>query len=89
MKIDNPKLAFTKLNYILLSIGFIIILIGLFIMKGGGTEDMNIHNQEEMFGFQRITLAPILIIIGFIINIFAIIFPVPKESNTQEKIKRK
>tara|TARA_B100000902_G_scaffold153568_1_gene150124 strand:+ start:47341 stop:47607 length:267 start_codon:yes stop_codon:yes gene_type:complete len=74
MKINNPKLAFTKLNYILLSIGFIIILIGLFIMKGGGTEDMNIHNQEEMFGFQRITLAPILIIIGFIINIFAILY---------------
>ena len=79
MKIDNPKFAFTKLNYILLSIGFIIILIGLFIMKGGGTEDMNIHNQEEMFGFQRITLSPILIIIGFIINIFAILYSSKEE----------
>ena len=43
-------------------------------MQGGGSEDPTIHNEEEMFGFRRITLAPICIVGGFIINIFAILY---------------
>ncbi len=69
----NTKFAFTKHNYILLGIGVLFIIIGLFFMQGGGTEDPTIHNKE-MFNFQRITLAPILIVSGFILNIFAILY---------------
>ena len=70
----NSKFAFTKNNYILLGVGVLFIIIGLFLMQGGGSEDPTIHNEKEMFGFRRITLAPILIIGGFIINIFAILY---------------
>ena len=69
----NSKFAFTKNNYIILGVGVFFIIIGFFLMQGGGSEDATIHNEEEMFGFRRITLAPICIIGGFIINIFAIL----------------
>tara|TARA_B110000495_G_scaffold4043_1_gene3000 strand:+ start:212 stop:457 length:246 start_codon:yes stop_codon:yes gene_type:complete len=71
---NNSKFAFTKNNYILLGVGVLFIIIGGFLMQGGGSEDPTIHNEEEMFGFRRITLAPICIIGGFIINIFAILY---------------
>ena len=70
----NSKFAFTKQNYIILGVGLLFIIIGFFLMQGGGSEDPTIHNKEEMFGFRRITLAPICIIGGFIINIFAILY---------------
>ena len=70
----DSKFAFTKNNYIILGVGVLFIIIGLFLMQGGGSEDTTIHNEEEMFGFQRTVLAPICIIGGFIINIFAILY---------------
>lgn len=70
---NNSKFAFTKNNYILLGVGVIFIIIGLFLMQGGGSEEPSNFN-EELFSFQRITLAPIIIITGFIINVFAILY---------------
>ena len=70
----NSKSAFTKNNYILLGVGVLFIIIGLFLMQGGGSDDPTIHNEEEMFGFQRTVLSPICIIGGFIINIFSILY---------------
>jgi len=70
----NSKFAFTKNNYILLGVGVLFIIIGFLLMQGGGSEDPTVHNEEEMFGFRRITLAPICIVGGFIINIFAILY---------------
>ena len=69
----NSKFAFTKNNYILLGVGVLFIIIGLFLMQGGGSDDLTTTNPE-LLGFRRITLAPILIISGFIINIFAILY---------------
>ena len=70
----NSKFAFTKNNYILLGVGVLFIFIGLFLMQGGGSDVLTIQNKKELFGDRRITLAPILIIGGFIINIFAILY---------------
>ncbi len=70
----NSQFAFTKQNYIILGVGLLFIFLGFFLMQGGGSEDPTIHNEEEMFGFRRITLAPICIIGGFIINIFGILY---------------
>ena len=70
---ENSKFAFTKNNYILLGVGVLFIIIGLFLMQGGGSDDLTSTNPE-LFGDRRITLAPILIIGGFIINIFAILY---------------
>ena len=63
--------AFTKRNYILLIAGLAFIISGLILMIGGGSEDPT-KFSDEIFNFQRLTLAPILIALGFIIEIFAI-----------------
>lgn len=58
-------------NYKLMLIGFVIIVIGFILMAGGGSDDPNVFN-EEMFNFRRITLAPILVLGGFVFEIYAI-----------------
>ena len=63
--------VFKKKNYILLISGLVLILTGIFLMMGGESEDPNIFS-EEIFNFQRLTLAPILIVGGFVLEIFAI-----------------
>ncbi|MEE2953836.1 MAG: DUF3098 domain-containing protein [Bacteroidota bacterium] len=64
---------FTKTNYTLLIIGLFFIALGLILMIGGGSEDPNQFNYE-IFNFRRLTLSPILILIGFIIEVFAIMY---------------
>ena len=63
--------AFKKKNFILLITGMLFIATGLILMSGGASEDPEVFNYE-IFNFRRLTLAPILITIGFIIEIFAI-----------------
>ncbi|MCF8296780.1 MAG: DUF3098 domain-containing protein [Saprospiraceae bacterium] len=63
--------TFGKKSYTLLLIGLAFITLGFILMVGGGSPDPNEFNPE-IFNFQRITLAPILILIGYVIEIFAI-----------------
>ena len=63
--------VFKKKNYILLISGLVLILTGIFLMMGGESEDPNVFS-EEIFNFQRLTLAQILIVGGFVLEIFAI-----------------
>ena len=63
--------VFKKKNYILLISGLVLILVGIFLMMGGESEDPNVFS-EDIFNFQRLTLAPILIVGGFVLEIFAI-----------------
>tara|TARA_B100001939_G_scaffold31245_1_gene24522 strand:+ start:704 stop:922 length:219 start_codon:yes stop_codon:yes gene_type:complete len=63
--------AFKKKNFILLITGILFIATGLILMSGGASEDPEVFNYE-IFNFRRLTLAPILITIGFVIEIFAI-----------------
>ncbi len=74
MKNESEKFGFalSKKNYILLAIGFGIILTGFLLMIGGRTEDPNVFNEDELFSFRRVTLAPIVILAGFIFEIYAI-----------------
>ncbi len=65
--------AFKKTNYILLIIGLIFIGLGLLLMIGGGSEDPT-KFSSEIFNFQRLTLAPILLATGFVIQLFAIMY---------------
>lgn len=64
-------LPLTFENYKLMLIGFVIIVVGFILMAGGGSDDPNVFN-EEMFNFRRITLAPILVLGGFVFEIYAI-----------------
>jgi len=62
---------FGATNYKLLMLGLIISLIGFILMMGGGSED-GLSFNPEIFNFQRITLAPIVILIGIVIDVIAI-----------------
>jgi len=63
--------AFGKENYQLLILGLVVITVGFLLMIGGGSDDPNVFS-EDIFSFRRMTLAPILILAGYIIEIFAI-----------------
>ena len=65
------EFAFGKENYRLLFIGLAFIIVGFLLMVGGGSDDPKVFNPE-IFSFRRITLAPILILAGYVIEIFAI-----------------
>ena len=76
---NNTSFALGKENYKLMAIGFAIIVIGFILMAGGGSDDPNVFN-EEIFSFRRITLAPIVLLIGFGFEIYAIMKK-PKSDN--------
>lgn len=67
----NPFL-FEKKNYIIMVIGLVFIALGFILMSGGGSEDPTVFN-EEIYNFRRIRLAPTLVLIGFSIEIYAIL----------------
>ncbi len=67
-KID---MALDKENYILLAISFVIVIVGFILMIGGGSDDPNVFN-EAVYGFQRVTLAPMVVLFGFVFAIYAI-----------------
>jgi len=64
--------ALGKENYLYLIIGFVIIVLGFLLMIGGKSDDPNSFNGDKIFSFRRITLAPILVLIGFAFEIWAI-----------------
>lgn len=69
--------TFGKKNYQLLITGVIVMAIGFVLMSGGGSDDPNVFSYA-IFNTQRLTIAPILILTGLIIEIFAILYK-PKE----------
>lgn len=69
---ENPQMPLTRRNYMLLAAGFVIILLGFVLMAGGGSDSPDEFNYA-MFSWRRITLAPILVIGGFVVEIFAIL----------------
>ena len=78
-KDDRDKLNFAlgRENYKLLAIGFVIIVTGFLLMLGGKSEDPA-EFSYDIFSFRRITLAPIVVLAGFVFEIWAIMKK-PKE----------
>ena len=68
----NKKFLFYSKNYKLLLISILILLVGFFLMSGGGSNDPSVFNPE-IYNFRRIRLAPTLVIIGFLFSIFSIL----------------
>ena len=70
---NRTKLNFAlgRENYKLRAIGFVIIVAGFLLMLGGKTDDPNVFS-EKIFSFRRITLAPIVVLAGFVFEIWAI-----------------
>ncbi|BBL06780.1 MULTISPECIES: DUF3098 domain-containing protein [Alistipes] len=69
---ENPRMPLTRRNYILLAAGFAVIVLGFVLMAGGGSDSPD-EFDYAMFSWRRITLAPILVIGGFVVEIYAIL----------------
>ncbi len=71
---DTKKNAFgfQPENYRLLLIGLAINVVGFLLMIGGGADDPNSFNADELFSARRITIAPLLIVVGYIVIMIAI-----------------
>ena len=69
---NDEQMPLTIRNYVLIIAGFVVILIGMVLMTGGGSDDPKVFNYE-MFSWRRITLAPILIVGGFAFEIYALL----------------
>ena len=68
--------AFSKINYILLAIGFVIILAGFILMSGDATTEEAFN--PDIFSARRIKVAPMVCLFGFLFEIVAILWPSKK-----------
>lgn len=72
---------FSKENLLLMGVGLVVIAIGMFLMSGGKSDDPNKFLYNEVYSTRRITVAPILILLGLAIEIYAIFKQPKKEAN--------
>jgi hypothetical protein len=80
--------GFQKENYKILLIGLAINIVGFILMIGGATEDPNVFSEEELFSSTRITVSPMLILLGYIVILYAIMKkPKSTEENNTPDIK--
>lgn len=77
MKKNNEQFLFGKKNYLFMLIGLAVIALGFVLMSGGGSDNPNVFNPA-IYNWQRIRLAPTLVLVGFGIEIYAI-FVNPKK----------
>jgi hypothetical protein len=62
---ENSVMALSRENFKYIIVGCVIVIVGFILMSGGGTEDPTQFNEEELFSFRRITLAPFLVMLGY------------------------
>lgn len=65
-------MLFGKENYLIMGIGLVLILLGFALMAGGKSADPNVFAADDLYSFRRITLAPILVLLGFAVEGYAI-----------------
>lgn len=80
---SNSSFAFSNENYKLVLIGLGIIILGFILMAGGGSDDPNVFD-ESIFSFTRITLAPIVVLLGFGFEVYAIMKKPKSETKDEE-----
>lgn len=68
---------FNKENYKWMLLGIVVMAIGMLLMAGGKNTDPNVFDAKKVYSTTRITIAPLLILAGLVIEIFAI-FRKPK-----------
>ena len=69
----KKKILFERKNYIILVFSILLISLGYFIMSGGESQNPLIFNNE-IYNFKRIRLAPLLVIFGYVLALFSIIY---------------
>jgi uncharacterized membrane protein len=75
------ELPFKKENIRIILIGLAINILGYLLMIGGGTDDPKVFNEAELFSHMRITVAPLLIVVGFVVILWGIM---KKPKQTEE-----
>ncbi|MCF8464820.1 MAG: DUF3098 domain-containing protein [Flavobacteriales bacterium] len=70
---SEKEFAFGKENYIITGVGMVVILLGFILMAGGASEDPNVFS-EEIFSTTRITVAPLIVLVGFALEIIGIMY---------------
>lgn len=68
---ENPRLPLTRRNYLVLLVGVGVILLGMLLMAGGGGTSPD-RFDDSLFSWRRITLAPILVVGGFAVEIYGL-----------------
>lgn len=68
---EEGGFALPKKNILYRIAGFAIMVLGYVLMSGGGSDNPDVFNHE-MFSFRRITLAPVVILVGMVVEIWAI-----------------
>ena len=77
MKNEKEKeiqtVVFGRTNYILVAVGIVLLVLGYILLSGGGSDDPNVFNPA-MFDTRRLVVSPILIVLGFVVEIIAIMY---------------
>ena len=81
----HSTFIFGKKNYLIMGIGLAVIAIGFILMSGGGSDNPAVFDAS-IFNFRRIHLAPALVLLGFAIEIYAILVNPNKEENTKKDV---
>ncbi|HAA00042.1 MAG TPA: DUF3098 domain-containing protein [Flavobacteriales bacterium] len=74
------QIPFTRENYYFIIAGVVLVILGFMAMIGGGSTEANEFNEAELFSFRRITLAPFLVILGYVVVLVGILRR-PKNEN--------
>lgn len=80
-KQSQAEFIFQKKNYLFMFIGLGLIALGFILMSGGGSDDPNVFNPD-IYNFQRIRLAPTLVLIGLAVEVYAILLNPHKKENS-------
>jgi hypothetical protein len=83
MKNPVEHFGFDTRNYKFLFVGLAINVLGYVLMIGGGAENLNDFNANELFSTTRITISPMLIITGYVVILYSIM---KRRSNSDDKV---
>ncbi len=70
--VPKDPLLFNKQNYMLMGIGFILLIAGMLLMTGGGMDSPNEWDVDRIYGFRRTVLAPFIMLVGLGLEVYAI-----------------
>lgn len=68
----DRTLLYTRKHFIIMGVGLFLVLLGLALMAGGAMPDPNVWEPSRIYSFRRITLAPIVMVAGFVVVVFGI-----------------
>lgn len=69
---DTQPFLFDKQNYMMMGLGLLVIILGFILMAGGKSPDPNVFDEKAIYSTTRITIAPILVLLGLAIEGYAI-----------------